>query len=243
MGVEGGDSRALVAEVDLDLAEVLALFEQMGGVRMAQGVNVRLLVNAAGFQSQTEGALESGAAHRLGGGGGALSALAFGGKEEGGMLVSEPLLAQEPEGAFGERDIAIMVALAAADVEQAAFAIDVGDLETKSFTQAQAAGVEESEANPMIQSRDGREDAADLGGGENDREFELGMGAGELNLGGPGTTEGFFPEEFDLPAGRQVAQRAWVEVCRASCLSILRWRKYWRSSSGEIRSGDWSRTG
>ena len=28
VGVEGGDGRALVAEVDLDLAEVLALFEQ-----------------------------------------------------------------------------------------------------------------------------------------------------------------------------------------------------------------------
>ena len=34
--VNGGDERAFVAEVDLDLAEVLALFEQVCGVRVPQ---------------------------------------------------------------------------------------------------------------------------------------------------------------------------------------------------------------
>lgn len=38
--VDGGDERAFVAEVDLDLAEVLALLEQVCGVRVAQTVNV-----------------------------------------------------------------------------------------------------------------------------------------------------------------------------------------------------------
>ena len=42
----------------------------------------------------------------------------------------------------------------------------------------------------------------------------------------------------DFPQNSLIAQRAWVEVCRASCFSILRCRKYWRSSSGEIVSGD-----
>lgn len=36
MGVNGGDHRALVAEVDLNLPEVLPLFEQMGGVGVTQ---------------------------------------------------------------------------------------------------------------------------------------------------------------------------------------------------------------
>ena len=58
-------------------------------------------------------------------------------------------------------------------MERPAFPIDVADLQTKPFTQAQAAGVDQGETNAMIQSRDGGEDPADLGGGEHDREFEL----------------------------------------------------------------------
>ena len=53
----------------------------------------------------------------------------------------------------------------------------------------------------MIQCRDGGEDAADLGGGEDDREFETSIGAGELDLRGPGTAEGFFPKELDRAEG------------------------------------------
>lgn len=57
VSVNGGDERAFVAEVDLDLAEVLALFEQVCGVRMSQSVNVRGLFDAAGLEREPEGAL------------------------------------------------------------------------------------------------------------------------------------------------------------------------------------------
>jgi hypothetical protein len=36
VGVNDGDDRALVAEVDLDLAEVFATFKQVGGIGMTQ---------------------------------------------------------------------------------------------------------------------------------------------------------------------------------------------------------------
>jgi hypothetical protein len=49
----------------------------------------------------------------------------------------------------------------------------------------------------MIEGGHVGEDAAHLGGGENDRQFELRRGAGEGDLGGPGTLEGFLPKEFD----------------------------------------------
>ncbi len=71
VGINGGDNGTFVAEVDLDLAEVLALFKQVRGVGMAQGVNVGVLFEAAGIEGDTEGALEGGAAQGLGGGGGA----------------------------------------------------------------------------------------------------------------------------------------------------------------------------
>ena len=35
VGVEGGDNRTFVSQVNLDLAEVLALFQEMGCVGMA----------------------------------------------------------------------------------------------------------------------------------------------------------------------------------------------------------------
>ena len=62
--VDGGDDRALVAEVDLDLAQVLALFEHVRGVGMAQGVDMSFFFDAAGFEGQTEGALKGGATTR-----------------------------------------------------------------------------------------------------------------------------------------------------------------------------------
>jgi hypothetical protein len=49
----------------------------------------------------------------------------------------------------------------------------------------------------MIEGGHVGEDAAHLGGGEDDRQFELGIGAGEGDLGGPGTLEGFLPKELD----------------------------------------------
>jgi len=107
VGVNDGDDRALVAEVDLDLAEVFAPFKHMGGVGMAQGVNVGGLSNTAGQESQAEGALERAAAHGLGGGGGALAAVAFGRKDELGVAMGFPLFAQQHQGALGQGNVAI----------------------------------------------------------------------------------------------------------------------------------------
>lgn len=77
MRVAGGDGRAAVTEVGLDLAEVLAALQQVRRVGMAQGVDVSVLFDPAGVERQTEGPLERGAAHRFGGGGGAQAIVAF----------------------------------------------------------------------------------------------------------------------------------------------------------------------
>ena len=164
MRVNGGDDRAVVAEVDLDLAQVLALFEQMGGVGVAQGVDVGLLFDAAGFERQPEGALEGGAAHRFGGRAGAQAAVTFGGEEEGGMAMTFPLLAQQQQSPFGQWDVAVLITFAAPDVKEHAFGVDVADLETQALAQAQAAGVDGGEADAMIQGGNGRENAAHLRG-------------------------------------------------------------------------------
>lgn len=197
VGINDGGDGAFVAEVDLNLAEVLALFEQVGCVRVPQRMDMGLLFNAAGFEGQAESPLEGGAAHRLGGGGSAQAAVTFGGKKEGWMAVSFPLLAQEQQGALGQGDVAVAIAFARADMQEHASGIDVGNLEAQAFAQTQTAGVDGDEADAMVQQGNFGQDAANLGGGKHHRELELGIGAGQFHFVGPGAVERFLPEELD----------------------------------------------
>ncbi len=199
--VNGRHHRALVAQIDLNLAEVLALLQQMRGIRVTQGMDMGLLGNAAGLKCQTEGALQGGAIHRFGRGASAQPIVSLGGEEQDRMAVRFPLLAQEQQGAFGQRDVAILIAFAGADVQEPALGINVAHLEPKPFAQTQAAGVNGDEADPMIQGGNSGQNATHVGSGEHDREFELGIGAGQFQLVRPGTLEGLFPEELDGAKG------------------------------------------
>ncbi len=152
---DGGDDRTFVAEVDLDLAQILAWLQQRRRVRMAQRMNRRRLGDAAGLEGETKGALQGGAAERFGGGGGALAAVAFGGAEQDGMPVRFPLLAQQQQRALGPRDVTILMALAPAEVQEPALGSDVANFEPQPFAQAQAAGVNGAEADAMIQGGHG----------------------------------------------------------------------------------------
>jgi hypothetical protein len=197
VGVNGRHDRALVAEVDLDLAEVLALFEQVRGIGMPQGMDVGLLGDAAGPERETERPLQRGAAHRLAGGGSALAAVALGREEQDRMAVRFPLLAQEPEGALGQGNVAVLIAFAGAEVQEHALGVDIADLQAQTLPQAQSARVNGAEADAMIQGRHRGQKAAHLGGGEHDGQFELGIGAGQFQFVRPGAVQGFFPEELD----------------------------------------------
>jgi hypothetical protein len=160
-------------------------------------MDVGVFLDAAGLEAEAEGPLEGGAAHGLGGRGSALTAVAFGGEEEPGMLVGFPELTQQEQGALGQGHVTVAIALAAADVQQGALAVDIPDLQAQALAQAQAAGVDRGQGHPMIEGFYQTQDLADLDGGEDDGEFELGSGTGELKFGGPGTLEGFLPEELD----------------------------------------------
>jgi hypothetical protein len=186
-----------MAEVDLDLAEVFALFEQVGRVGMAQRVDMSAFSDAAGLEGEAEGALERGALNRLGGGRRAFAVVAFAGKEQRRMTVSFPEFAQEPERAFWEGNVAVASALAGADVEETPLGIDVAHFQVQGFAQAQAAGIDGGQGDALIQGGHGRENAAHLGSGEHDGQFELGIGSDQLEFGGPGALEGFFPEELE----------------------------------------------
>jgi len=197
VGVDDGGGGTLVAEVDLELAEVFALFEQVSRVRVTQAMDMGLFLDATGVQGQAEGALEGGATHRFGGGGGPLAVVSLGGEQEPGMAMGFPAFPEQEQGALRQGDVAVAVALAGADVEEHALGVDVADFQVEGFAQAQAAGVDGGQGDAMIQGGDGGQDLAHLGGGEDDGESELGGGADQLDLGRPGTAEGFFPEELE----------------------------------------------
>ena len=203
--VNDGDDGALVAEVDLDLTEVFTPLQHVRGVRVAQGVNVGVFFDAAGKEGQAEGPLERGMAHGSGGGAGASSAVTLGRKDQLGVAMIFPLLAQECQRALGQGDVAIAIAFALADVQEHALGVDVANLKAQAFAQAQAAGVNEDEADPVIPRGDQTEDAPHLGSGEDDGEFILEVGADQLEFEGPDAFEGLFPEELeganDLGAG------------------------------------------
>jgi hypothetical protein len=193
---DGGD-RTAVPEVDLYLAQVLALFQQVRGIGMAQGVDVRGFLHAAGFEGKAEDALQSAAVHRLGGSGSAEAAVTFAGKEKGGMTVASPLLAQKRQRAGGQRDVTILVALASPDVEEHSFRIDVAHLKANTFAQSQAAGINGGETNAMIKRGNQGNDAPDFSSGKNDRELELRIGADQFDFMRPDAFKCFLPEDFD----------------------------------------------
>jgi hypothetical protein len=197
VGINRGDDRTFVAEVDLDLTEVLPLLQQMGRVRVAQRMDVRRLGDAAGLEGEAEGALQGGVGHGLGGGGSAQPVMTFGGKEQGRVAERFPLLAQAQQRALGQRDIAILISLAGPDVQEHALGIDVGDLQPKPFAQTQATRVNGEQADALIQGENGGQDAAHLGGGEDDGQFELRIGAHQLQFVRPNAFKGFFPEELE----------------------------------------------
>lgn len=75
--------------------------------------------------------------------------------------------------------------------------VDISDLQTQAFAQTQAAGVDRRQTDAMIQRGQRQENFANFGGREDDREFELGIGADQFQFVRPLPFESFLPEEFD----------------------------------------------
>lgn len=108
--------------------------------------------------------------------------------------------------------------------------LNVADLQVEALAQAQAAGVEGDQGDAVVEGRDGGEDAPDFGGRQNDGELELGLARTNPTSAGHGWRMGFSQKSL-------TARLAWVELEREKRRSVLRWRKYWRSSSALRHSG------
>jgi hypothetical protein len=144
--IEHGGFETGVAEVALDDPQVDAGFEEMGGVGMAQGVDRNAFFEHPSLPlGLAKGILDAALSHGLGGLFGIGCFVAASWKNETGMAMSEPVLAQQMEGGLGQRDVTILGTLAAVDMDHHAPAVDVGDFEMAGFVKAQAAGVDGGE--------------------------------------------------------------------------------------------------
>ena len=199
--IDDGGRRTLVAEVDLDLAQVLALLQKMRRVGMAQRVHMGILLDAALLQGQSKSPLERAAAHRFVGRGGTLAMMAFGRKEPDGIAMSFPEGAQMFEGACWQGDITVAIAFAGADVQEHPSGINVGNPQMQTLTQTQSAGVKSDQGDPLVQSGGTGEDLANLLGGEDNGQFEPGLSANQFQFRRPGSPQAFLPKQFNGAKG------------------------------------------
>jgi len=161
--IEHGGFESGVAHVALDDAEIDAGFEEMSGVGVAQSVNRNAFFAHAGIAlGLAKGALNAAFGHGSQGliDGGSVSAKSWEDKPR--MAVGAPVLAQQMQGGVRQRDIAILSALTAVDMDHHALAVDIGDFEMQSFVKPQAAGVHGGEINMVVEGFDVGQNVADF---------------------------------------------------------------------------------
>jgi hypothetical protein len=122
-----------VSQQSLQGGQVGAGLEQVGGVTVTQGVHAGLLGDASGQHGQTAEALHLPDADGAAG----LDA----GKQAVVGAVLAPVVAQTLEQQTGQRHEAVLVALAATDVQGHARRVDVAQTQVADFGDAQAAAV------------------------------------------------------------------------------------------------------
>ena len=78
------------------------------------------------------------------------------------MAVGAPIAAQQMKSRLRQRDIAVLGALAAVDMDHHALTIDIGDFEMEGFVKPQAAGVDGGEIDVVVEGFDVGQKASDF---------------------------------------------------------------------------------
>ena len=181
----------------LDETGVHTSFKQMGGVRMAQGMDGHACCGHAGSRCGcAEGALDAGATH---GGGSRRTVLVIppGGRKEPGLVtMGFPGGAQQRERICGQRDITVLGARAAMDMDLEVLAVHSGDLKEEGFMEPQAQTIDGGEGDLIVEGWSRLEDTADCFNTEDSGEMVCGVRAQERE-GVPIAFEDVWREEAD----------------------------------------------
>src|SRR5487761_1299761 len=147
MQVEGSDLEVAMAEQDLDGAQVGAGFEKVGGEAVAQRVGMNApVVETGALGGDLAGRPEDLGGHRLAG-----CVPAVAGKQPLLGLAPEtsPVGAQLFEQLRAEHDVAILAALALANMNHHTLAVDIADLQVGGFRAACAGGIHRHQQDAM----------------------------------------------------------------------------------------------
>ena len=111
-----------------------------------------------------------------------------------------PILAQQLQRSFRQRDVTVFGAFAVADVNHHAPAVDVREAQIGSFLQPQPAGVDGGETNSVARQSHLSENLSHFREAEDDRQLLLRRRSQDAQ-DGPRAVEGLFVEELDAAEG------------------------------------------
>lgn len=161
--IEHGGLQLGMAHVALDDAQVDSGFEEVGGVGMTKRVNGDSFFSDGGIKlGAAKGALDTAFGHGSLSLCGACAASTESREDKARMAVSRPIAAQQLKSGLRQRDVAILSALAAVDMDHHARAIDIGDFEMEPFVKSQAAGIDGGEVGIILEGFDVGKKASDF---------------------------------------------------------------------------------
>jgi hypothetical protein len=150
--VEHGGFELGMAQITLDETRVHAGFEQMGRVRMPQGMDSDAYFGEPGpLFGFAEGALDAAPTHGSGRGRALVVIAPGGGKEPGGVTVGFPIGTEQREGMGGHGDVPVLGALTAMDMDLEALAVNIRDLKVKGFMESEAQAIDGGEVDLVVQ--------------------------------------------------------------------------------------------
>jgi hypothetical protein len=185
-----------MAEPELDDPQVDAGLQEVGGPGMAQRVDGSGLAHPCVVERIAERFTDPTGADGSRGGVVLHASARPGRKEPDRVAMGAPLAAEQGERARGQGDVAGLEALAAADLELHAGAVDPGDLQVDAFADAQAAGVDGGEAGVVGGPVDVVKNPPDFLDAEHDGQGLGGAGTKQVKPR-PGTLERHLEEELE----------------------------------------------
>lgn len=154
----------------------------------------RLFVNSGSDLGATEGPLDAALSHGQGSVLGSIAASTQSREEETGVTVGSPIAAQEVEGRGGERDVAVLGALAPVDMDHHAGRVDIGDFEVETFVESEAAGIDGGEIGVILEGFNLGQKASYFIDAQDGGEASFGLGS-EDSEDVPVTLQDVFVEE------------------------------------------------
>lgn len=193
--IDHGGLELGMAHVSLDDPQVDSGFEKMSGIGVAEGMNGDpLFLDSCSNLGPTEGALDTALGHGRRSVLCSITVSAKGGEEEARVAVGHPIAAEQMEGGWGQRDIAILGTLSTVDMDHHTGGIDIGDFEVETFVEPQAAGVDGGKIGVILEGFDLGKNASDFFTAENGRKASFGLGS-EDSQDVPVSLEDVFEEE------------------------------------------------